>query len=117
MDLIATNPVLKGKTTLIVTADHGGKEQGHGEAEEPLNYTIPFYVWGAGVTPGDLYAINAVSRQSPNGTRPSYAAPIPPVRNGDVGNLALSLLKLPPIPGSTINVKQDLKTALESSSR
>ncbi len=109
MDLIATNPVLKGRTDLIVTADHGGEGKDHSDAAKPIDYTIPFYVWGAGITRGDLYALNTGTRKEPGTGRPDYSEQNPPVRNGDVGNLALSLLGLPSIPGSTIDVKQDLK--------
>ena len=109
MDLIAGNPALKGKTDLIVTADHGGEGKDHGDASKPIDYTIPFYVWGAGVTHGDLYALNTATRQEPGVGRPQFSEPKQPVRNGDVGNLALSLLGLPPIPGSTIDAKQDLR--------
>jgi len=109
MNLIATDPKLKGKTDLIVTADHGGEGNNHGDATKPLDYTIPFYVWGAGVTQGDLYSLNMGTRQSPGEGRPDFAAPKQPVRNGEVGNLALTLLGLPAIPGSMIDAKQDLQ--------
>ena len=109
MEQMTNNPALKGKTTLIVTADHGGKGNNHGDPAEPLDYTIPFLTWGAGVTVGDLYVLNAATRRAPGADRPDYAAKPQPIRNGDLGNLALSLLGLNAIPGSRINVRQDLR--------
>lgn len=109
MDLMAMNPGLKGKTTLIVTADHGGEGKDHSDSAKPLDYTIPFYVWGADVVPGDLYTMNPGSRQAPGQGRPDFAALPQPIRNAEAGNLALSLLGLPPIPGSMIDAKQDLR--------
>lgn len=111
MDLISTNAVLKGKTSLIVTADHGGFGKDHSDSKLVLDYTIPFYVWGAGVTPGDLYAINATTRQNPGERRPEYSEVKQPIRNSEVGNLALSLLGLPAIPGSMVDARQDLRIA------
>ena len=111
LELIASQPALKGKTDLILTADHGGEGKGHGDPTKPIDYTIPFYVWGAGVTAGDLYALNAQTRLSPGESRPDYAAPKQPIRDGDAGNLALSLLGLPAIPGSSVDAKQDLRVS------
>ena len=111
--LIESDATLNGKTTLILTADHGGSSAGHASATAPANYTIPFFAWGAGVLPSDLYSLNAESRSNPGSTRPNYTAPVQPIRNGDSGNLALKLLGLEPIPGSIINVAQDLRIAIE----
>jgi predicted AlkP superfamily pyrophosphatase or phosphodiesterase len=112
MELIAADPKLKGKTVLILTADHGGEGKDHFDPTIMLDYTIPFYVWGVGVTAGDLYALNADTRLSPGDGRPDFTVPKQPIRNGEVGNLALSLLGLPPIPGSTIDAKQDLRVSV-----
>lgn len=103
-----TNALLKGKTDIILTADHGGEGKDHGDATKAIDYTIPFYVWGCDVTPGDLYTLNRGTRKEPGTGRPLYSEPLQPVRNAEVGNLALSLLHLPAIPGSTLDVRQDL---------
>ncbi len=111
LDGINDSPTMKGKTWVLITADHGGLTgtKGHGEAKEANNYTIAFYAWGPGVPAGgDLYALNPDSRLDPGKLQPGYGAPVPPIRNGDAANLILSLLKLPAVPDSTINVKQDL---------
>jgi hypothetical protein len=113
LHLVESDATLAGQTTIIVTADHGGVDLNHGEAQRPENYTIPMFVWGAGVDRGDLYAMNVGTRADPGDSRPDYTtAPNgypQPIRNGDTGNLALGLLGLGPIPGSMINARQDLR--------
>lgn len=99
-DLVETDPRLRGRTVLLVTADHGGSGRLH-YAERTVNYTIPFYVWGPGIAPGDLYARNP-DRADPETANVPYDADRQPIRNGDAANLALSLLGLDPVPGSTI---------------
>lgn len=112
LDMVRANPTLNGHTTIILTSDHGGHDKTHGDTKNPLDYTIPFYVWGAGVAAGgDLYALNPTSRSAPAASaNPPYTGP-QPVRNGDAANLALSLLGLGPVPDSTIDSAQDLKLA------
>jgi hypothetical protein len=112
LQLVENDTTLAGRTAVIVNTDHGGTGFSHDEFLIPGNYTIPILVWGAGVARGDLYAINAKTRSDPGQGRPDYTAPRQPIRNGDTGNLALSLLGLGPIPGSVINAKQDLRVSL-----
>jgi len=106
---------MKGKTSIIITADHGGRMETktHLKATDPRNYTIPFMVWGPGVAAGaELYELNKVNRKDPGTENPAYDAEGPAaIRNGDAGNLALKLLGLPAIEGSTINADQDLSVA------
>ncbi len=108
--LIRDNPLLRGKTEIILTADHGGEGTNHAASNAPLDYTIPFYVWGPDAGAGvDLYRLNRGRRADPGDKRPSYAAPLQPIRNGELANLALKILNLGPVPGSTINRAQDLR--------
>lgn len=107
---IRKNPSLAGRTTVIVTADHGGRgfaNGGHGDPTKVYDYRVPFLVWGAGVQAGtDLYALNS-DYTDPRRRRTTYSGG-QPVRNGDVANLSLDLLGLGPVPGSEHDVLQDL---------
>jgi len=111
-EAIAANPKLAGHTAIILTADHGGFGYNHSDKADPRDFTIPFYVWGAGAARGaDLYQLNRLTRRDPGARQIDYTADgLQPIRNGDAGNLALRLLGLTPIPDSSINVKQDLAT-------
>lgn len=108
-DLVENDPALNGNTVIILASDHGGTGTGHNNPATPEHYTIPFYVWGAGVANGtDLYTLNSGARLDPGTSRPTYSASPPPIRNGAAANLALSLLGLPAVPGSTINADESL---------
>jgi hypothetical protein len=117
LEAIEADASLKGKTHLIVTADHGGRlsSKTHIKSDEPLNYTIPFLVWGPGISTGaELYKINPTTRKNPGEAAPRYEdESLPPIRNGDAGNLAMKLLGLPAIEGSTINAKQNLEVSAQ----
>jgi hypothetical protein len=105
---IEDDPELSRHTVVVLTADHGGVPGGtvHTDRERATNYTIPFAVWGAGVTRGDLYALNPDYRD-PGKRRPGYGGR-QPVRNGDVANVVTDLLGLDPVPGSRFDAEHDL---------
>jgi hypothetical protein len=86
---------------LVVTADHGGFETQHADKTLPLDYTIPFYVVGAGIPANtDLYSLAGPDRADPGNARIRFSAPRQPVRNADAANTITWLLGLPPVPGS-----------------
>jgi hypothetical protein len=110
--LVEGDPALKDNTVIIVTADHGGFGTDHSDPTNSANYTIPFFAWGKGVAAGaDLYELNACTRGDPGTGRPDYNVPFQPIRDGDGGNLALGLLGLGTVAGSTVNAAQDLLLA------
>jgi hypothetical protein len=111
--LIDSNPLLTGRTWIVLTADHGGSGTDHSSASDPLDYTIPLCVWGPGVPAGaDLYWLNPVSRRDPGAGRPDYAAIPQPIRNGEAANLSLDLLGLGSIPGSSLDAARDCRAPL-----
>ncbi len=102
---------LRGHTAIVLTADHGGGApfRSHDQKMMWVDYIIPFVVWTGEGAKGDLYALNAATRHDPSITNPPMKAPgLPPIRNGEGGNVVLQLLGLPAIPGSVLDAKQDL---------
>ena len=102
---IEANPELRNQTAIILTSDHGGGDVSgsHQYASDRKVFTIPLMVWSPGVIPAgrDLYDLFA-NRADPGTQLVDYSAARQPLRNGDSGNLALTLLGLPSIPGSSL---------------
>jgi hypothetical protein len=102
-------PAMIGNTVIILTADHGNQDNPPTGADR---YAVPFYVWGPGVKAGaDLYTLNAATRRVATSYPMTTYAGIQPVRNAEANNLALQLLGLGPIPGSSFNYAQELMIA------
>ncbi len=79
LELVETDERLRGKTAIIISADHGGIDYNHGFNTNPINYTIPFYVWGAGVShTDDLYSLNRTSRVNPGNVAAGLRRTAPP---------------------------------------
>ncbi|MBT6462332.1 MAG: SUMF1/EgtB/PvdO family nonheme iron enzyme [Opitutae bacterium] len=114
-DMVEDNEAFRDDTVIILTADHGGgggRLYEHTNNTHPLNFTIPFYAWGKGVTAGaDLYALNADTRTDPDADENTVytgESATQPIRNGAIANLSAKLLGLGAVPGSWINSSQDL---------
>ncbi|MBP2388957.1 alkaline phosphatase family protein [Aeromicrobium fastidiosum] len=93
------DPALVARTTIVLTADHGGPagSRDHGDATLEADYRVPFIVWGRTVSAGaDLYDLDS-TRSDPGTGRPGYSGP-QPVRNLDVAATSLALLGLPQLP-------------------
>jgi arylsulfatase A-like enzyme len=106
---IEANPSLRGRTAIVMTADHGGGAPplSHTVAESPLNFRIPFVVWTGDGAARDLYDLSPM-RARPAASERMTATGGSPIRNADAGNCALWLLGLPSIPTSTVGAEQDL---------
>lgn len=103
---------LDGTSTVVVlTADHGfaAGRTDHSDRSNPVNYRIPFVVWGRGIDHGDLYELNPAYADPGRGF-PSYAG-AQPVRNGNLANLVAGLLGLDPVPGSQFGADDPLETS------
>jgi hypothetical protein len=109
LSLIDRSPTLRGKTWVIVSADHGGTGLSHGDNFDPLNYRIPFLLWGPNIPAnGDLYVLAQPAARFPDLSRPVFArGPGQPIRNSDGGNCAMAILDLPEITGSSVRTLYD----------
>jgi predicted AlkP superfamily pyrophosphatase or phosphodiesterase len=107
---VSGNRYLRAHTAVVLTADHGGRGDGHRAPARRANYRVPFMVWGASVAPGArLYRINP-ARRDPGDRRTTYSGR-QPIRNGELANLVTDLLDLPAVPGSRFNSRQRLQVA------
>jgi len=111
LSAIDATPRLAGHTAIVLTADHGGGApfKSHDKNKMWVDYIIPFVVWTGDGHKAELYALNPSTRKDPSLSNPATdARGLPPVRNGEAGNVVLQLLGLPAIPGSTLDARQDL---------
>ena len=100
---IESSDAMNGRTAIILTSDHGGIGTNHADESQIANFRIPFFAWGPDFSGGtNLYSVFSQTVTDPGTARPDYNAVQQPIRNGDSGNLALSLLGLPNIPGSGV---------------
>ena len=105
-NMIRDVPAMNGHTSIILTADHGNQDNPPTGADR---YSVPFFVWGPGVTAGaDLYALNAGLRQPAASYPMTTYAGMQPIRNAEIMNLALDMMNLGAIPGSSFNSTQNL---------
>ncbi|QYJ04283.1 alkaline phosphatase family protein [Nocardioides panacisoli] len=100
---------LRQRLRIVLTSDHGGVpwRRSHADPRRLANHRVPFVVHGRGVARGEnLYRLSRGYRRPGRAWRP--ATGVQPIRNGDVANLALSLLGLGPVPGSQWGTEQRL---------
>jgi hypothetical protein len=102
---VDASAVLSNRTAILLAADHGGggdNARNHTNFTHLTNYTIPLFIRAPGVPAGvDAYRL-FFNRADPGTNRIDYDAAAQPLRHGDLSNLALELLGLPPIPGSIL---------------
>lgn len=99
---IQADPLLNGRTTVIVTSDHGAVLNTSMHATVSQAYRVPFIVWGDTTTAGDLYQLNPAFKD-PGKSRVSYSAAHQPIRVSYLANLVTKLLGLPQVPSSRMD--------------
>eukprot|EP00563_Minutocellus_polymorphus_P010713 CAMPEP_0181062636 /NCGR_PEP_ID=MMETSP1070-20121207/23186_1 /TAXON_ID=265543 /ORGANISM="Minutocellus polymorphus, Strain NH13" /LENGTH=551 /DNA_ID=CAMNT_0023142723 /DNA_START=27 /DNA_END=1682 /DNA_ORIENTATION=- len=92
--MIDTSSRFQGNTAIVLTTDHGFGGENHSERDNRGNYQIPFYIWGPGVKPGDLYELNKTTRKDPGKNRPPVTAGLQPIRNQDSAVVSADYLGL-----------------------
>ena len=106
LSTISATPRLDGHTLVLLTAGAGGRGLTNTDHTLRGNYTVPLMAWGPGVIAGsDLYALNP-AYTDPGTLQPSWTG-AQPIRTGVLANLTTSALRLPRVPGSTMNAGQD----------
>ncbi|MCL2701711.1 MAG: alkaline phosphatase family protein [Phycisphaerae bacterium] len=105
--MIADVPGMAGNTAIILTADHGDQDLPNGMNAN--RFSVPFFVWGPGVTAGDLYELNADTRRLPDTWPLTTYDGVGPIRSLEACNLALALLGLEAIPDSVFGASHDLR--------
>jgi hypothetical protein len=108
LDTMEGDPDLNGKTTVIVTTDHGGIGTDPSDPTLGVNYAGAVLCLGSRRRSGQRLVRADHERADPRYGRPDYTAPIPPIRNAEAANLASELLRVPAIPKSQISANQNL---------
>lgn len=107
MKTAVSAPRIKGKTLVLLAGTSGGEGTSNADPARFNSYRVPLIAWGAGVQIGkDVYALNP-GYAKPGTKRGGYGVG-GPVMVGSLANLALQSLRLPALPGSTMNDKQNL---------
>ena len=101
---IQAQPTMSGRTLLVVTST-GGAQRPKAGHKWKQGYRVPMWITGPGVPAGtNLYHLNP-TLASPGGAQPNYSG-AQPVRTGDIANLVTRILRVPPVPGSTMGTDQ-----------
>jgi predicted AlkP superfamily pyrophosphatase or phosphodiesterase len=114
LDAIEGDAELRGRTAILLTADHGGgvPRRTHTDITCPLNFRVPFIAWvGGDRTPADLYELNPTRARPGREEIGERDANPQPIRNGDVANAAMQLLGLPSVYGSFYGALEPLRTS------
>mmetsp|Transcript_13039 Transcript_13039/g.28244 ORF Transcript_13039/g.28244 Transcript_13039/m.28244 type:complete len:869 (-) Transcript_13039:121-2727(-) len=97
-EMIDDDPMLRQRTAIILTADHGFETGGnHNDEEDPENYKIAFCAWGPGVEAGaDLIDLNIGTVSDPENGRGGDDV----IRNTYAGVLAADFLGIKTLDGA-----------------